>query len=93
MPALEDNKDQSPKDDFESLGYMMAFFARGRLPWQGLQAHGRGEKDRAVMEKKIATSVEQLYEELPEEFAKHKHDWTGVILACKQRMNAGDAGT
>ncbi|KAK1809306.1 casein kinase I [Friedmanniomyces endolithicus] len=65
---------QSPKDDLESLGYMMAFFARGRLPWQGLQAHGRGEKNRAVMEKKMATSVEQLCEELPEEFAQYMQE-------------------
>ncbi|TKA64222.1 hypothetical protein B0A55_11579 [Friedmanniomyces simplex] len=73
---------QSPKDDLESLGYMMAFFLLGRLPWQGLQAHGRGEKNRAVMEKKMATSAEQLCEELPEEFAQYlqevKHIPAGV---------------
>jgi len=49
---------------------MMAFFVPGRLPWQGLQAHGRGEKNRAVMERKMATSAEQLCEELPDEFAQ-----------------------
>ncbi|KAK1047676.1 casein kinase I [Friedmanniomyces endolithicus] len=56
---------QSPKDDLESLGYMIAFFLPGKLPWQGLQAHGRGEKNRVVMEKKMATSPEQLCEKLP----------------------------
>ncbi|KAK5140889.1 Casein kinase I isoform epsilon [Rachicladosporium monterosium] len=56
---------QSPKDDLESLGYMIAFFLPGKLPWQGLQAHGRGEKNRVVMEEKMATSPEQLCEKLP----------------------------
>ncbi|KAK4905116.1 hypothetical protein LTR49_025544 [Elasticomyces elasticus] len=65
---------QSPKDDLESLGYMMVFFVLGRLPWQGLQAHGREEKARAVMEQKMATSVEQLCEELPQEFAQYMQE-------------------
>ncbi|KAK1812543.1 casein kinase I [Friedmanniomyces endolithicus] len=65
---------QSPMDDLESLGYMMVFFVLGRLPWQGLQAYGRGEKTRAVMEKKMATSAEQLCEELPEEFAQYMQE-------------------
>ncbi|KAK1053626.1 casein kinase I [Friedmanniomyces endolithicus] len=65
---------QSPRDDLESLVYMMAFFLLGKLPWQCLQAHGRGEKNRAVMEKKMATSAEQLCEELPEEFAQYMQE-------------------
>ena len=52
----------------------MVFFLLGRLPWQGLQAHGRGEKNRAVMEKKMATSAEQLCDELPEEFAQYMQE-------------------
>ncbi|KAK1050698.1 hypothetical protein LTR74_016979 [Friedmanniomyces endolithicus] len=52
----------------------MAFFVPGRLPWQGLQAHGRGENNRAVMERKVATSAEQLFEELPDEFAQYMQE-------------------
>ncbi|KAK3669528.1 Casein kinase I isoform epsilon [Recurvomyces mirabilis] len=65
---------QSPKDDLESLGYMIAFFLLGKLPWQGLQSHGREEKNRVVMEKKIATSPEQLCEKLPAEFAEYMQE-------------------
>ncbi|KAK1050080.1 serine/threonine protein kinase [Friedmanniomyces endolithicus] len=52
----------------------MAFFVLGRLLWQGLQAHGRGEKHRAIMEKKMTTSTEQLCKELPEEFAQYMQE-------------------
>ena len=62
---------QSQKDDLESLGYMMVYFAQGKLPKQGLKAHSRVEKDRLVMEKKIASSVEALCVGLPQEFAKY----------------------
>ncbi|KAK0258867.1 casein kinase I [Friedmanniomyces endolithicus] len=62
---------QSPRDDLESLGYMLVFFCLGKLPWQSLPAHNRGERNRAIMEKKIATTAEQLCEELPGELAQY----------------------
>ena len=65
---------QRPKDDLESLGYMMVFFLLGRLQWQGLNVHGRGEKNRAVMEKKMTISADQLCEKLPEEFGQYMQE-------------------
>ena len=62
---------QSPKDDLESLGYMMVYFARGKLPWQGLKAANSAEKDRLVMQKKVALSTSALCDGLPHEFAEY----------------------
>lgn len=62
---------QSPRDDLESLGYMMIYFLRGKLPWQGLKAYSTNEKERLVMEKKAALTVEELCAGLPSEFADY----------------------
>lgn len=62
---------QSQGDDLESLGYMIIHFIQGSLPWQGVKAHGTGEKDRLVMEKKKALTVEELCWGLPPEFAEY----------------------
>lgn len=58
---------------------MLVFFALGKLPWQGLHAHGRKEKIRAVMEGKIATSAEQLCEKLPEEFTQYMQEIKAIL--------------
>ena len=60
---------QSCIEDLESLGYMMLYFVLGSLPWQGLKAPTREQKNRLVLEKKQTTSVAELCGDLPQEFA------------------------
>ena len=62
---------QTRKDDLEALGYMMVYFLRGRLPWQGLKAGDSDEKDRLVMEKKKDLGPEQLCLGLPPEVSEY----------------------
>lgn len=44
----------------ESLGYVLMYFNRGTLPWQGLKAATKRQKYDKISEKKISTSVEEL---------------------------------
>ena|SRR2546423_8023003 len=53
----------------EALGYVMLYFCRGFLPWQGLIAATKEEKCDRVKEKKMTTPVEVLCHGLPNEFA------------------------
>lgn len=60
--------EQSRRDDLESLGYVLIYFCRGSLPWQGLKAATKRQKYDRIMEKKITTPNDILTQGLPREF-------------------------
>lgn len=62
---------QSRRDDLESLGYMMIYFARGFLPWQDVTAATDDERNALIREKKMDTPIEALCRDLPKEFATY----------------------
>jgi hypothetical protein len=55
----------------ESLGYILIYFLKGALPWQGLKANTKKLKYDAIMEKKISTSASELCKGLPKEFTNY----------------------
>jgi casein kinase I homolog HRR25 len=61
--------EQSRRDDLESLSYVMMYFCRGSLPWQGLKAATKKQKYDRIMEKKMSTSTDVLCRGFPQEFA------------------------
>ncbi|XVF88588.1 hypothetical protein PTKIN_Ptkin19aG0063000 [Pterospermum kingtungense] len=65
--------EQSRRDDLESLGYVLLYFLRGSLPWQGLKAATKKQKYDKICEKKVSTPIEVLCKSHPVEFASYFH--------------------
>jgi serine/threonine protein kinase len=63
--------EQSRRDDLESLGYVLLYFLRGSLPWQGLKAATKKQKYERISEKKMATPPELLCKGFPQEFVQY----------------------
>uniref|UniRef100_A0A0N4ZDN4 non-specific serine/threonine protein kinase n=1 Tax=Parastrongyloides trichosuri TaxID=131310 RepID=A0A0N4ZDN4_PARTI len=70
--------EQSRRDDMESLGYVLMYFNRGSLPWQGLKAVNKKQKYERISEKKISTPVEILCKGFPAEFSMYLNYCRGL---------------
>ena len=59
--------EQSRRDDLESICYILIFFLKGFLPWQGLKIVSKIQRLHAIKKMKKYIKVESLCEGLPEE--------------------------
>jgi hypothetical protein len=64
-----DNKnnflEQSRRDDLEAIGYVLIYFLKGSLPWQGLKIDKKEDRYKKIYEKKKITTAEELGQGLP----------------------------
>ena len=63
--------EQSRRDDMESIAYVILYFFKGKLPWQGLKCKDKNEKYAKIKEMKMSMTPENLCEGIPIEFAKY----------------------
>ena len=68
--ALEE-MEQSRRDDLESTGYVLMYFLRGNLPWQGLRLKTKDNRYQKILDKKKATTSEELCKNFPIEFKQY----------------------
>jgi len=62
---------QSRRDDLEAVGYVLLYFLRGKLPWQGLHVKNKEDRYHKIMEIKMETSPYQLCKGFPKEFEEY----------------------
>ena len=63
--------EQSRRDDLESVGYVLMYFLRGSLPWQGMPGKNKDDRYKKILQKKMDTSPYDLCVGFPEEFEKY----------------------
>jgi serine/threonine protein kinase len=61
----------SRRDDCESLGYMLIYFLKGTLPWQGLKKKRNEDQVQLIGDVKWCTSVDKLCDGLHNNFKKY----------------------
>jgi len=63
-------QEQARRDDIESIAFVLVYFLKGQLPWQGVPAKDKEEKYKKIKEKKIDTPITELASGLPPQFLK-----------------------
>ena len=63
--------EQSRRDDLESIGYMIIFFMRGKLPWQGVTGTKKMERYLKIYKMKKNVTPEDLCKSLPRHMTEY----------------------
>lgn len=52
---------------------MIAFFVSGQLPWMGIKARNRKEKEQLLIKIKTESSFESIFQGAPQEFVNYMY--------------------
>ena len=63
--------EQGRRDDMEALGYVLMYFLRGSLPWQGLKLNKGDDRYKKIYETKKSTTPEELCVGYPRQFCEY----------------------
>jgi casein kinase 1 len=63
--------EQGRRDDVEAIGYVLMYFLRGSLPWQGLKVKRNEDKYKKIYEKKKGTTPQELCMGFPKAFCDY----------------------
>lgn len=61
--------ENSRRDDIESIGYLLVYFLKGKLPWQNMKIE-KAQKASLIAKKKYNTLIQELTQGLPAEFTE-----------------------
>ena len=61
--------EQGRRDDMEALSYVLIYFLRGSLPWQGLRINKKEDRYKKILEKKKIVNSKELCIGLPNQFS------------------------
>lgn len=67
----------SRRDDLESVGYMLVYFIKGKLPWQGVKKQKGLDHTKTIEKIKMYTSLDKLCHGLPSCFNEY-------IIYCRK---------
>lgn len=77
--------EQSRRDDIESVIYMLIYFLKGELPWQGLHESSLEKKYSRIKELKIHTPVNSICEGLPSIVWERRRGVWDIGGVCEER--------
>ena len=79
--------EQSRRDDLEAIGYVLLYFLRGSLPWQGLKMDKKDDRYKKIYEKKKATTAEELAKGFPSELCEYIKYTRNIDFEAKPDYN------
>lgn len=66
--AAHEGLELSRRDDLESIGYILVYLAKGKLPWQGIKNKDKKKRYKLIEEMKKRETIESLCKGMPREF-------------------------